>query len=185
MQRTMPSAPLASSHPEAVARLAARVQRLEASYRWIQQERMQDVPVLHSGLRVQAVGFEQVAPEPWHAQGVLITPWFMSLVHMPLQADLGHQGCAEALQTWRFGHQDMPCLATPTPGLGTLWLCSLYSPMQAFVDQAQAVQSALAVLDFLRQAQVATPAPPASASRPSSAVPVPEPSRRTFLMGRG
>ena len=50
----------------------------------IQRERMADIPLLNPALEVQAVGFSV-----WEAYclGVLITPWFMNLMLLPLAGD--------------------------------------------------------------------------------------------------
>ena len=80
----------------------ARVERLEAVFRDIAATRMVGVPLLHPGLQVQAVGF---APEPEgsSALGVLVTPWFMNLLRLPL-AGAGEppaHRCAPAQFHWR------------------------------------------------------------------------------------
>jgi len=66
---------------------------LVARYQKIYEERMQGVPVVNTRLAVEAVGFD-----PWQGGelGVLITPWFMNLVLLPMPdmlADLpqGHR----------------------------------------------------------------------------------------------
>lgn len=140
--------------------LAQRVQQLEAVYRRIATTRMAGLPLLHPGLAVQAVGF---APQPdGSALGVLVTPWFMNLVRLPLQADaeLPAPGQAEDRDiggwTFRFhGHTE--------PGIGVHAAASLASPMHEFADQAAAVATAQALLERLR----------------------PVPARRGFLLGRG
>jgi [NiFe] hydrogenase assembly HybE family chaperone len=157
------------------------VQRLEQAYQWILLNRMQGLPILEPRLQVQAIGFEEVEGDPAHAQGVLITPWFMSLVHLPLHMRKSTPDTAAAPQEWRFGHQAIPCLPTPTPGLGVIWLCSLYSPMHAFPEQQKAVEMAASVLDHLRQK---TPQPPSPATSAGTALSATPPSRRSFFTGR-
>ena len=63
--------------------LCEQVERLEAVFRSVAATRMKGIPLLHCGLRVEAVGF---APEPdgVMASGVLVTPWFMNLLRLPL-----------------------------------------------------------------------------------------------------
>ena len=53
---------------------------LEAAFNDILQTRMHDVPVLNTALSVQALGFLRYQQD-W--LGVLVTPWFMSLLLMP------------------------------------------------------------------------------------------------------
>ena len=133
-------------------------------FSWVQRERMQDVPILHPGLQVEAVGFCD-----WEGGrlGVLITPWFMNLIFIP-----GLEEIPETLQTQ--GHLTLPGAtfpATPTDeqGIGRWWSSGLESPMFRFADQAAAVAEALAVLE--RALRRPEPAPVAQ-------------SRRDFLRGR-
>ncbi|MCA0241968.1 MAG: [NiFe]-hydrogenase assembly chaperone HybE [Proteobacteria bacterium] len=143
--------------------LAARVQALEAAFGRIQATRMAGLPLLHPGLRVQAVGF--AADGDGLAQGVLVTPWFMNLVRLPLDGDdddaagaLPEPGQALDLPVggWR-----MRFLGQHEPGLGRFAAASLVSPMSEFADQAAALATARAVLETLR----------------------PRPARRGFLFG--
>lgn len=154
-----------------------RVHTLVTAFERIHRERMAGLPLLHPRLRVAAFGFEQVEADGEPAlQGVLTTPWFMSLVHLPL----AHQGLAEAVgrsTQRRFGVQRFDCLVGHEDGLGRYESCALFSPMQEFQDQPHAEQVAQEVLRALR----AAPAPQAGEMRPANA----PPSRRLFLFGRG
>jgi [NiFe] hydrogenase assembly HybE family chaperone len=192
--------------------LQRRVAALETAFRQIARTRMAGVPILHPRLAVQALGFEPESGENGAASmalGVLITPWFMNLVRLPLQAEAEDElplpglGAAHAVGSWRFdffgGHED---------GLGRYAAASLFSPMAEFVDQAAAVATAREVLQQLRAAAVPTTAAAAAgtaagtdatvatAAVPSMAVPSPRPpvaapvaveavpARRGFLFGR-
>lgn len=143
------------------ARLALRVQALEACFRHIAATRMAGLPVLHPRLRVQAIGFAEAADDL--ALGVLLTPWFMNLVRLPLQpaaaAGLPAPGRSAELAVggWRLlfhGQHE--------PAIGPFAAASLVSPLHALADQAAAVAMAEAVLEQLR----------------------PRPARRGFLFGR-
>ncbi|MFM2329478.1 MAG: hypothetical protein RLZZ494_1581 [Pseudomonadota bacterium] len=171
--------------------LARRVARLEQHFRQIAEERMRGVPLLHPGLTVQALGFELHAPTPdegegapaW-ASGVLITPWFMNLLRLPLVAltpmqavergwlASGHSGRRE------LGGQHFEFLGASEGDaqvgeLGAFECCSLFSPMFEFADHAAAVATGAEVLRVLR-----TPAPTPEPE------PEPVPARRGFLFGR-
>jgi [NiFe] hydrogenase assembly HybE family chaperone len=149
--------------PQAVAALAAR-------FAHIGHTRMAGLPVVNPALQVQAVGFERLPAEPAVALGVLITPWFMSLVRLPL--DDGAQGRMAGVtqrQTRVVGPSCIDFIGHDEAELGRFESCSLFSPMQAFADQRCAVEVAQSVLLALREAQAAMPEQPA---------------RRGFLMGR-
>ncbi|MFT7774479.1 [NiFe]-hydrogenase assembly chaperone HybE [Roseateles sp.] len=147
--------------------LAARVQALEALFRHIEGTRMAGVPVLNPALRVEAVGFEPVAVEPGGAPaavGVLLTPWFMNLVWLPLQAVEGGVGQMRAREVGGLGFE---FITAHEPGFGAYEACSLASPMFEYASQTQARATAAAVLAELRP--VAAPVSNA---------------RRGFLFGR-
>ena len=63
---------------------AAAARALQALFEHIARTPMAGLPLLQPGLQVQALGFEPVPAEPSVALGVLITPWFMNLVLLPL-----------------------------------------------------------------------------------------------------
>jgi [NiFe] hydrogenase assembly HybE family chaperone len=179
------TAPPPAAAAEPPAALEPRVRALEALFEQVAATRMQGVPILHPRLAVRAVGFEAES-DGRHAVGVLVTPWFMNLVRLPLTED----GADAALRTGekrmrRVGHEHFDFIGGHEPGFGAYEACSLFSPMLDFVDQAAALATAEEVLRILR-------APPADAGLPetpapglSSGTPDPTPSRRALLFGRG
>ena len=147
--------------------LAARVAELERLYRRIEATRMAGVPVCHPGLRVAACGFEPL-PGSAGALGVLVTPWFMNLVWLPLPdpaADAPPLRVGE-MRARAVGDERFDFIGAFEDGFGAFETCSLFSPMFEFVDQAAVLATADAVLSTLR--------PP---------VPEPVPARRRFLLG--
>src|SRR4051794_8656986 len=78
-------------HTDPAARWAHRVAELATLFSTIAHTRMAGVPVLNASLRVEAIGFERpltgdvVAPVV--GVGVLVTPWFMNLVRLPMRYD--------------------------------------------------------------------------------------------------
>lgn len=149
--------------------LAARVQALVALFRHVERTRMAGVPVFHAALQVEAVGFEPVPVEPPEtpaALGVLLTPWFMNLVWLPLQPDARTDRVGQA-RVRAVGNTRFEFIGACEAGLGAYEACSLASPMFEFADQAQARATARAVLNALR--------PPAAAVSKG---------RRGFLLGR-
>lgn len=149
--------------------LAARVQALEALFRHVERSRMADVPVLNRALQVEAVGFSAEPVEPGEALaavGVLLTPWFMNLVWLPLQSAEGDVG---QVRERKVGTARFEFITASEPGFGAYEACSLASPMFEYASQAQARATANAVLAELRFVEVPVPVSAA---------------RRGFLFGR-
>jgi [NiFe] hydrogenase assembly HybE family chaperone len=154
----------------ASALLAARTTALVAMYEDIACTRMAGLPVVHAALRVQAVGFAAPSAEPGMALGVLITPWFMSLVRLPLDAAAREAVAAPRQRARRrIGTDGIDFIGHDDPPIGAFETCSLFSPMHELADQAAAVAVAEQVLLMLRQ---------------SAAVAPQQPARRGFLLGR-
>jgi len=176
------------------APLATRVAALEAVFDDIGRTRFDGLGLLHPALRVQALGFEPEAEAPGLALGVLVTPWFMNLLRLPLaagaEAALPAPGATQPLT---LAGQTLDFIGAQDERLGRYALCSLFSPMADFIDQAGAVATAQAVLSLLRPAPdpaVAAPVRPApvrpapDAARPATSLAAAVPARRGFLFGR-
>jgi [NiFe] hydrogenase assembly HybE family chaperone len=157
--------------PVASTRLIDRVRALEDLFRHIAATRMAGVALLHDELRVQAIGFLPDQPllvdttqptgstarptDPAGAVGILITPWFMNLLWLPLDP---------AAPTVRVGDKHMRVVGNERfdfigahePGLGGYEACSLFSPMFEFVDHGAAVATAFEVLKHLRAPKAAS-----------------------------
>jgi [NiFe] hydrogenase assembly HybE family chaperone len=150
--------------------LARAVHALQARFEHIARTRMAGLPVVNAALQVQAVGFERLPAEPGVALGVLVTPWFMNLVRLPLdEAAQGRMAGATQRQARGVGAARIDFIGHDEAGLGRFECCSLFSPMQAFAEQRNAVEVAQGVLHGLRSAAAAQPEQPA---------------RRGFLTGR-
>lgn len=130
-----------------------RADTVERMFSHIQEERMQDMPLLNPRLRVQAVGFRA-----WGngTLGVLVTPWFMNLVLWPETSPMLPTVGDCVTHEFPSGHYTFT--AASEPGLGTYEICPLFSPMHEFEDQATAVATAEAALAEL----LAAPQPPLS-----------------------
>jgi [NiFe] hydrogenase assembly HybE family chaperone len=155
--------------------LGPRVAQLEAAFEHVAATRMAGVGLLHPALQVQAVGFERLDDAPDLAMGVLLTPWFMNLLRLPLQPDAvsddGPIAPRGRRRTRRVGAAAIDFIGAEEAPFGRFEACSLFSPVSAFADQAAAVATAQAVLAALRR-----PVPAALA--------VDAPARRGFLFGR-
>ncbi|MBE0586466.1 MAG: [NiFe]-hydrogenase assembly chaperone HybE [Hydrogenophaga sp.] len=161
------------------AQLAARVQALVDFYRHVQHERMQDIPLLNPALHVEAVGFEWAAgaeetTEPM-AEGVLITPWFMSLLRLP-SMNLPHGNRVGRKAVRDFGSERFEFIGAHDPALGYHEACALFSPMNGFTSQDLVRETTLASLALVR------PEPETPVEAPVAAEPLP--ARRAFFMAR-
>ena len=149
----------------------ARVEALAQCFERIAHTRMRDVPVQNPLLHVQAVGF---ARHRWGQEerllGVLVTPWFMALLRLPLNAPAKALAVGHKLEV-ALGAQQFEFIGAHEENIGAYESCSLFSPMFEFADQAAAVVTAAEVLQQLRK-PVALPDAPAL------------PARRGFLIGR-
>jgi [NiFe] hydrogenase assembly HybE family chaperone len=156
--------------------LKQRVAALESLFNDIANTRMQSVPVKNPALKVQALGFAPVPQQPDVLQGVLVTPWFMNLVRLPLRNAAATDGLLAAERqkaTRQFGNTDFEFIGSFEVRIGAFEVCSLYSPMFEFADHAAATATAQEVLNQLHR----------SAPEPASTAPA-VPSRRGFLLGR-
>lgn len=182
MHATTAPAPVASA-----AALRERANALARHFTHVQTERMAGIPLLNDALSVEAVGFEWAAADAAAApvaEGVLITPWFMSLVRLPLQV-LPHGNRVGRSVVHPFGCERFDFIGGHDEAIGFYETCALFSPMNGFTSQALALETALASLALVRPAASALPgaplAPPAGVSAP---LVEPVPSRRFFLTGR-
>jgi [NiFe] hydrogenase assembly HybE family chaperone len=156
-----------------LARLGERTQALEALFADIALTRMAGVPVLHRGLQVEAVDFALHAADEHGAEpgalGVLLTPWFMNLVWLPLERR-DHPACVGLSHNRAVGDQAFEFIAAHEARFGSFDACSLFSPMFQFADHTAARATAAAVLASLRAHK-----PPRDEKPPP---------RRSFLFGR-
>jgi [NiFe] hydrogenase assembly HybE family chaperone len=186
------------------------VQRLEAAFRAVAAGPMRDLPLNHARLQVQAAGFEALRAEPGVALGVLVTPWCMNLLRVPLHADVPMLPVGrKSLRA--LGAREFEFIGAHEPAFGPFEMCSLFSPVLEFADHDAAAATAQEVLALLR-ADASTPPAAADAGgqpavvdaggqpavveaggqpavvdaggRPAGVEPEAPPSRRGFLFGR-
>lgn len=147
---------------------------VEAAFFRIQRERMADVPILNPALSVEAVDFQR-----WqgHWLGIVITPWCMSLLLVP-GCERDWLSVTENRRRFvRFSTGDLAFLGSDEAELGEYQSCPLFSPMERFATQPEAVMTARAAMCGLL-----APLPP---DKPHEAPTEPSLSRRRFLaLGR-
>ena len=128
------------------------VSHLEQSFQQIAETRMQGLPVINPNLHVKAFGFKR-----WqqYRLGVLLSPWFMNIVLLPLEAS------SQALQVGTKQVIALPSgeyefiLGFEAP-IGFYLSCSLFSPVFEFENQAAAETTAeIALLTILKQEKAA------------------------------
>lgn len=126
--------------------LEAMTQGLVSHFRRVATTRMAGVPIINPALDVEAVGFARSADG---CIGVLITPWFMSLVLLPCEGDDWQDRAIGSDVAHRFasGHYVFQVAGDDT--IGRYQACSLMSPLLEIPDQATAVAVARAALDAL------------------------------------
>lgn len=87
--------------------------------------------------------------EPAGGVGILITPWFMNLVWLPLDSAAPTVRVSDK-RTRVVGNERFDFIGAHEPGFGGYEACSLFSPMFEFVDHGAAVATAFEVLKQLR-----------------------------------
>jgi [NiFe] hydrogenase assembly HybE family chaperone len=124
--------------------------QLESLFRQIEQTRMQGIPILNPALQVRAIGFRQWdGPHGLLWVGVLLTPWFMNLLLLPAATDSLPPVAPGGEVVVALPGDALPFLAGHEDALGDYRLCSLFSPVMEFADQASACATAEEVLKLL------------------------------------
>jgi [NiFe] hydrogenase assembly HybE family chaperone len=125
---------------------------LQAHFRKVHADSMHDLPICNARLAVASAGFRPCGA--W-AVGIVVTPWFMNVFAAPFSAPVA-AGPGET-QRLPLPAGDVDFLGAEVEGLGRLLSCSLFSPMDEFVNQAAALVTAEAALDALLTPPATTP----------------------------
>ena len=123
--------------------LAALTSGLVRHFRHVAATRMADVPIVNPAIGVEAVGFERTAEG---FLGVLVTPWFISLVLLPLEGDDWHDQRIGTEITHRFASGSYVFQVAGDDAIGAYQACSLLSPVLELADHETAVAVAHAAL---------------------------------------
>ncbi|MEW8507487.1 MAG: [NiFe]-hydrogenase assembly chaperone HybE [Candidatus Thiodiazotropha sp.] len=120
--------------------------KTEESFRRIENEQMQGIPLLNPRLKVETVGFQQFGGR---SVGIIITPWMMNLILFPAEnedwseMELGHK------QPHRFPANQYKFMINEIEGIGRCQTHSLYSPMHEFANQEHALAAARSFMQTL------------------------------------
>jgi [NiFe] hydrogenase assembly HybE family chaperone len=155
--------------PARITECARLAEGLEAHFRIVHERAMRDVPICNERLAVEATDFRLFAD--W-AVGVVVTPWFMNVVAAPVAGAAPFAVAPGETQAVVLPTGTVDFLAADLDGFPRLLLCSLFSPMDDFVDHEAAMATARAALDLLL---TAPPPPPERASQTMD--------RRAFFRG--
>lgn len=118
------------------------VDKLVARFQLIDKDRMQDLPIYNSALKVEAVDFQQIEIQPsiqaWI--GVLITPWFINVILI----DIGNVPHAQLGQkvSYQFPSGDHELMVGEDEELGRYDFLSLESPVLKYKTQQSAQETA-------------------------------------------
>ena len=163
---------------------------LEASFRRIARERLADLDIHNTHLRVEALD-ARLWKGRWLT--VLITPWCMNLVLLPAAQGEWTSGTGHERIFYKFPAGDFAFLCGREPEIGEYHACALFSTMGDFVDQDRAREAAMAALDALLTSPVAVASPLDEAAKDQATGREPEAnsaavvktslSRRAFLSG--
>lgn len=155
--------------------LPARVAALVTRFEEIERTVMSHLPVCNPALAVEAVGFRPFAER---RLGVLITPWFMNAMLVPVEP---------APVAWdRMGQwveRELPCgprrlMIGGDEVIGGYLMLSLHSPMDSFAHPAQARSEACRrLLELTNPPEPSDEAPPVAGATQARR-------RRALLGGR-
>jgi [NiFe] hydrogenase assembly HybE family chaperone len=123
---------------------AARIDAVLAAYQ-AADRRMQGLPVYNDRLAVATIGFRRVEED---LVGVVLTPWAMNLLTVPVDAAaVARPEGSKRLR--RFPSGEYEFVAGHLEGVGAIEACSLFSPMEDFSDRETAEAVAAAAIAAL------------------------------------
>jgi [NiFe] hydrogenase assembly HybE family chaperone len=153
------------------ANLHPRVTGLIAQLRYVGDAQMRDLPIYNEALEVEAVGF-RVRGEA--LVGVVITPWFINAIYLPLLAVPVEWSKIGSKVEHRLPNGRVVFTRGGDVVTGAFDALSLHSPVTAFASQAEARREAEARLNRLFE-------PPQTAAKTTDSLE--SSSRRAFLRG--
>ncbi|MEI4484771.1 [NiFe]-hydrogenase assembly chaperone HybE [Frigidibacter sp. MR17.14] len=127
-------------------RIAAQTAALVADFTEVWHAKMRDVPIVNKALHVEAVGF---CEHEGRLLGVLLSPWFMNLVLLPAEGEDWSELRPGAKEHIAFPSGAYEFIHNRRELVGGYKACSLFSPMEEFSSQMQALEVARAVMGAL------------------------------------
>ncbi len=113
--------------------------QLQNIFNQILQDQMQGIPIVNHSLNVQSIGFQEYQNR---TLGIVITPWFMNLFLLPGKTDQWSDMESGKKIPQQFPSGTYKFMVNDFDGIGPCLTHSLYSPMQRFSNQQQAIQVA-------------------------------------------
>lgn len=118
----------------------------KSAFAEIHRTKMQDMPFCNRSLHVDTIGFQYYGAR---ILGVLLTPWCMNLVITKgAKEDWGNFKIGDK-RIINFPSGDYEFIFNIREGLGPYFACSLFSPMDEFSSQLQALETARAIMGEL------------------------------------
>ena len=121
-----------------------RISLIEKSYK--QSLAAKPEELINPALEVAAVQFQDYQGQ---VLGVIITPWFMGLILLPLELEGWRDHQTGDSHTERLPAGEFEFVHGWDPGFGAYGSCPLFSPMDEFPDQATAIQMAERAMEQL------------------------------------
>ncbi len=144
--------------------MAQRREALVAAYQAIHRDAMHDLPLCNPALSVESTPLIRLDQSCWI--GVLVTPWFMNVVLLPADPAGWPEQKTGEVDARQLPAGEYEFIHAQLEAVGPLRICSLFSPMFEFADQAAAMATAAEALKLLlTHPQPAAPQPAASMSR--------------------
>jgi [NiFe] hydrogenase assembly HybE family chaperone len=128
-------------------------ERLASAYRGVHESRMQGLGFLNPALSVESVAFA-----PWEGRwlGVVVTPWSINLALTPQDPQAWRAVRRGDKVRYPFPAGEYEFIGATDDDVGELQICSLFSPVQQFEDQATARLVATLAREALFDAEHAT-----------------------------
>lgn len=126
--------------------IARRTKLLVQDFTEIYHAKMRDVPIINHALHVEAVGFRA---HEGRLLGVLVAPWFMNLILLPAEGEDWSDLRPGAKEVIGFPSGEYEFIHNIRELTGGYKACSLFSPMEDFTSQMNAVDVAREVMAAL------------------------------------